>query len=112
MTYVGLKTDGERAFHDLTGIVWMPGSSHDVSDEHAVKMLNHPDVWVVSEGAKKMGLSDAATHNEVITEVVTPALDGMTDDDVHEFAKARGIKVHHRLAGENLRAAVAEQLKD
>lgn len=51
LMYVGLKVDGESAFSDKTGIVWMPGSSHEVSDAHAALMLPHTDVWAIAEEA-------------------------------------------------------------
>lgn len=50
LKYVGLKQDGERAFMQETGIEWMPGSSHDVTPELAVKMLKHPDVFALDDG--------------------------------------------------------------
>ena len=107
--YAGCKADGERAFADKTGITWMPGSAHSVSVEHAALMLNHPDVWALDdEQPEKPGqtLADAPT-------LVAPAgndLAGKTDDWLHVFAKANGLKVHHKLAGENLRAKMAEML--
>jgi hypothetical protein len=35
----------------------MPGSSHEVSAEHAAMMLKHPDVWALAETVVP-GLSD------------------------------------------------------
>lgn len=49
--YVGVKTDGERAFKADTGIEWFPGHEHEVSEEHAAKMLRHPDVFEQVTGA-------------------------------------------------------------
>jgi len=44
--YIGLKEDGERAFKEKTGIEWMPGSEHEVTDkEVCAEMLKHPTIW-------------------------------------------------------------------
>ena len=57
--YVG-KKDRETAFSEATGIVWEPGSEHDIADKAIAKrMLAHPDVF------EPVALADAA-----------PAIDG------------------------------------
>jgi hypothetical protein len=43
--YVGAKTNGERAFQELTGLEWFPGDENEVKPEHAGLMLRHPDVF-------------------------------------------------------------------
>lgn len=45
LKYVGLKLDGEAAFERDTGLVWMPGDEHEVTEALAVRMLAHPDVF-------------------------------------------------------------------
>lgn len=45
--YVGLK-DEETAFSPETGIVWYPGSAHDVPDAIGKRMLAHPDVFALA----------------------------------------------------------------
>lgn len=50
--YVGVKEDGETAFGHMTGgIVWYPGSTHEIKDDIAAKMLQHPDVFAIDEQA-------------------------------------------------------------
>ena len=110
LKYIGTKADGERAFVEKTGIVWMPGIEHDVSTEHAALMLPHTDVWDIGE-AEKPGptLADAP----MLAQADAPKSDdftGKTDEWVHAFAKSNDLKVHHKLAGDNLRAKVAELL--
>ena len=105
LRYVGLKADGEHAFCEKTGIVWMPGSEHDVSTEHAALMLPHTDVWEIGE--------PGPTLDDAPARVLVSGRDEFaseTDEWVHAFARKNGLKVHHKLAGENLRAKVAELL--
>lgn len=45
--YVGLKEDGEAAFHAKTGITWYPGASHAIPSNIASEMLRHPDVFAI-----------------------------------------------------------------
>lgn len=51
LKYIGTKDGGERAFEAQTGIVWMPGSEHEVSPSNAALMLKHDDVWALVEEA-------------------------------------------------------------
>lgn len=103
--YVGLKTAGEQAFMEQTGLTWMPGYSHDVSVDHAALMLKHPDVFALGDVPQSLGLGDAKP-----AAVLTPAmieastfviekpevpLEAMTREALHALAKARGVKVHH-----------------
>lgn len=106
--YVGLKLDGEQAFKERTGIVWMPGSSHQVSNEHAALMVKHPDVWEIDLEPKPSGPTLADAAPAAAPQEIT--FGDMTDDQIHAFAKTEGFKVHHKLAGDNLRAKVAELL--
>lgn len=49
--YVGLK-DFEDAFRGDTGKTWGPGVEHDIEDAAlCARMLRHPDVFAVSDGA-------------------------------------------------------------
>lgn len=76
--YVG-KKDRETAFSESTGIVWEPGSEHDIADKAVAKrMLAHPDVFepvalaaaTAAPAAEGAGLSAVAT---TATEPVKPA---------------------------------------
>lgn len=113
--YVGLKTDGERAFAEKTGIVWMPGDVHDVSAAHAALMAPHDDVWeLVEDTAGGPTLADAVTSDSAVASgersdggINASAeydIDVMDDASVHTLAKMRGYAMHNRLAGANLRA--------
>jgi hypothetical protein len=56
--YVG-KKERETAFSEATGIVWEPGSEHDIADKAVAKrMLAHPDVF------EPVALADAAPAAE------------------------------------------------
>ena len=61
--YVGLK-EFEDAFKGMTGVTWGPGVEHDIGDDVAARMLNHPDVFALAGAAVKepesLSLSDAA----------------------------------------------------
>lgn len=59
--YVGLKEDGETAFSAITGITWFPGSSEDVPNPIAVKMLQHPDVFARDEETVGTGTTAPAS---------------------------------------------------
>lgn len=75
LRYIGLKSGGERAFEAKTGIVWMPGSEHEVSTEHAAQMLPHDDVWEIAEPAaqtKGLTLADAPVADPVADPVDEP----------------------------------------
>lgn len=71
--YVGQKTDGERAFRELTGIEWFPGDVKDVENPEAcAQMVKHPTVWEC--------LGDAATI-PAPQQVRPPVNAGHIDDD-------------------------------
>lgn len=74
--YVG-KKERETAFSEVTGVVWEPGSEHDIADKAVAKrMLAHPDVFEpvaladAAPAAEGDGLSAVAT---TATEPVKPA---------------------------------------
>ena len=111
--YVGVKPDGETAFSDKTGITWHPGDSFEVKDEHATRMLNHPDVFAKDEALtaanpakveNTSGLSLAPGAQVNVPSPVTLTLpDGsvaelsvMDRDALHALAKDLGVKVHHQ----------------
>ena len=57
--YVG-KKDREAAFSEVTGIVWEPGSEHDITDKAIAKrMLAHPDVFEPAALAAKQDTAPA-----------------------------------------------------
>lgn len=64
LKYVGLKEDGETAFHERTGIPrWMPGDAHNITEAALVaRMLQHPDVFalVTEEDAPAASVSLSA----------------------------------------------------
>jgi hypothetical protein len=72
--YVGLKTDGERAFKELTGIEWFPGDVKEVSDEHAKVMLRHGDVFAQAGG-------ESVKPSKAEPKLQRIAADDMTADD-------------------------------
>lgn len=86
--YVGVKPDGETAFGSLTGgIVWLPGSSHEIADDVADKMLQHPDVFAVDEALTTefiMQLADGTTK----------VLNSMSLDELRELSKEMGLTPH------------------
>lgn len=140
LKYVGTKVDGEQAYKEKTGIVWMPGKSHTVSVEHAELLCKHPDVWELSDPqaeAKKahQAAADAIAAAEAAqkladeaaaAESMEPAgptladadaavdivveLGEMNDEALRAWAAKRGIKPHHKKTGEALLAAVRAEL--
>lgn len=135
--YIGLKTDGERAFKEKTGIEWMPGSVHDVTDaDTCAEMLKHPTIWkpagaatVKLAGAKKTLVSTGPVSDDDVTDEAEAAerakkaaeadaaaagdpLAGMDDAAVRAFAKSKGLKIIGIgvLKGKNLRAKVTAAL--
>lgn len=79
--YIGSKQDGERAFHELTGIVWMPGDEREVTSlPAAAEMAKHGSVWQC--------LGDAAT----LPAIVRPRpsnIGNLNDEDVFDAAEER-----------------------
>ena len=74
--YVGLK-QFEDAFSGETGKTWGPGIEHDIDPAIAARMLRHPDVFALADGApvkepETLSLSDAV--------VVTPVADEQGSD--------------------------------
>lgn len=136
--YIGLKTDGERAFKEKTGIEWMPGDVHDVTDaDTCAEMLKHPTIWqpvnagtVKLANAKKTLVSTGPVSDDDVTdeaeaaerakkaaEVAAAAADGdplagMDDAAVRAFAKSKGLKIPGigLLKPDNLRAKVLAAL--
>jgi hypothetical protein len=95
--YVGKKTDGERAFHELTGITWMPGDVKEVSEEHAAQMLRHGDVFAQDSGEKVKPSKDTARLNAVSGD----------QDEVDDHAIAREEAARKKEADAALAAAAA-----
>lgn len=112
--YVGVK-DRETAFSDVTGIVWLPGSAHEVDDKMAQTMLGHPDVFALAESSGKT--ADAAADAGPSLADAKPAGDATVDpstmdpDAARAWLKAKGVEFHARLGLDKLRALVAEHLK-
>lgn len=136
--YIGLKTDGERAFKEKTGIEWMPNSVHDVTDaDTCAEMLKHPTIWKPADAgtvklanAKKTPVSTGPVSDDDLTDQAEAAerakkaaasaaaaagsdpLAGMDDAAVRAFAKAKGLKITAigLLKAANLRAKVTAAL--
>ena len=75
--YVGLK-DFEDAFSSETGKTWGPGIEHDIDPAIAARMLRHPDVFALADGAP---VKEPATLSLSDAVVVTPVADEQDDDD-------------------------------
>lgn len=130
--YVG-KKEVETAFSNETGIIWTPGSEHDINDVAMCKrMLNHPDVFehveeeqkpaASTEGGK--GLSDAPVKTEAPATETKPTegpaklqmqtaagaldLSLLDKDQLHALAKEQGLSVHHNAKAETVAAKLAE----
>lgn len=84
--YVGLK-DEETAFSRDTGITWFPGSVHDVPDDKAKRMLQHPDVFAQAEGDEQPTDGTPSSNPS--------DLESLTLEQLHALANMRGVKVHH-----------------
>lgn len=118
LKYVGLKNE-ETAFSPETGITWTPGSSHDVADLIAKRMLAHPDVFALDESKGKAAPAaapapadpPAGTDGEsaepefvIATSEGPLTLDGMDRDTLVALAKEAGLKHHHNAGIDKLRA--------
>ncbi len=96
LKYVGLKPDGETAFHDKTGVVWFPGSCHEVKDEIATTMLRHPDVFALDVVAvKQEDPVEEKAPSITLSDGTVKELDGLDKDQLHDLAKELGVTVHH-----------------
>jgi hypothetical protein len=112
IAYVG-KKEARADTIAGTGIVWFGhGDTHDVPDEAAVKLLRHPDIWANVEPVVAEAVATGDTPPPANPASSAPNFDGMTDEQVRAWALERNIKPHHKKAGEALRAAVWEALKD
>ena len=128
--YVGLKEE-ETAFSPETGITWYPGSTHNVPDHLAKRMLQHPDVFEAdnapstkvvvpkTESAQSGDGGIGGGHGNPPTPeppkflMATPdgplALDTIERDDLVALAKELGIKHHVNLGEDKLRALLVEK---
>lgn len=95
--YVGLKPSETDHLYG-TRITWTGlGDIQDVPVAAWEKMARHTDVWKMADvqaSDETLSLADAKT--------LAKALDDMTDDELREFAKAKGIRVHHKQTGAKL----------
>ena len=101
--YVGLKPDGETAFSKEPGApaIWLQGDSYDVPEAIAKRMLQHPDVFKLDDGAA------TKTEEQSKPEEINDEFSGLTKEQLHALAKERGISVHHAAGA----AKVAEALR-
>ncbi len=58
----------------------------------------------------KLGRATYATR-DMVPSAPADAIDSMDKDQLHELAKARGIKVHHLAGADKVRAAIRETSK-
>lgn len=93
--YVGRKPDGETAFSLLPGApsVWMPGDSNEVSDELAARMLAHPDVFALDDGADVPQDAEVGSTNDEGAE--PDVLEVLGKDELRALAAEIGVVVHH-----------------
>jgi len=112
--YVG-KKDRRADTVAGTGLVWEGHGDVQLATPQAWdKLRRHPDVWELvvddDEQPEGLGLAQAKMPPADVSE--TFDLDAATDEAVHAYAKAKGLKVHHKVNGEKLRATVRELLED
>lgn len=120
-----IKYTGRKAkwFCDKApGIVWAgPGDVQEVSEPVWAKLKVHADVLQpVDDAAEAAAVAKAAAEKAEAERLAAEAaeaakakltaeqLDDMSDEDVHAAAKARNFGLHHKLAGDNLRAKFLE----
>ncbi len=122
--YVGLKEE-ETAFSPESGIVWNPGSSHEVPDGLARRMLAHPDVFAVDEGKRAPAKTETtpppppappeqrATPPKGEFVISAPdgplVLDGLERDVLWNLANEAGLKPHVNLGIPKLQALLMER---
>lgn len=91
LRYIGTKTDGERAYEDKTGLVWMPGSKHTVSVEHADLLCQHPDVWELTDPQAEATQARAAADKAIAAAAEAQALaDEANEAEAPADGKVRG----------------------
>ena len=123
--YVGVKADGETAFAYLSGVaLWMDGDEHEIKDDVAKRMLQHPDVFALADTQTANQTPDAAILTQADSQESTepkdptePAasitadgevivLDGLGKDELHDLAKRLGVAVHHASGPDRVIAAL------
>lgn len=101
LAYTGLKTDGERAFKEHTGIEWFQGDVKEVADDVAAEMLKHPTIWcevpapaVPLAAASAANPAKAGEESDEDTELPEWAKKGIelgaTDEQLEAVAQAGG----------------------
>jgi hypothetical protein len=89
--YVGLKKHGERAYQELTGIEWFPGSVHPVGAEHANRLLQHPDVF--ARASADQPLSAGTAGGTEATGTPEPGTEGSGDPFTDPTFLGTGLEV-------------------
>lgn len=98
--YIGLK-DVKTDNVANTGVVWFGnGDEQDVPDSAAPALLRHTTVWEL--------VGDEAQATKALDPITAEQLAELDDKAMHELAKAHDLKVHHKKAGDALRAAILE----
>jgi hypothetical protein len=94
LEYIGLKKDGERAFQEITGIEWMPGSVHEVEARHAQKLLDHPTLWKRADEQTTLATAittPPASLNPGIPAWAKTGIDaGLSDEQLESLAEVGG----------------------
>lgn len=104
--YIGDKPNGRLDTVNAGATTFWRGKGdvQSVPDEHVEALLKHPNVWRLADS-----LPAAEQQSEQPAEptlVAAVPLEAMDDNEVREFARARGINVDLRKRGERLRDAV------
>ena len=86
-----------------TGKTWNgAGDVQEVSDLAAERLLKHPDVFALDDGAATKAEEKPKADLEPADEFA-----GLTKEELHALAKERGVEVHHAAGA----AKVAEALR-
>jgi len=89
--YIGLKTNGERAFQSETGIEWMPNSVHKVDAKTAHKLLEHPTIWKCVDSKTTLADAKPVTQELGIPAWAKEGIDaGLTDEQLAALAEMGG----------------------
>lgn len=92
------------------------GDVQEVTDEHAEALLKHPNVWrlasmsMLPPAAAKPAAEQPSEQPAEPTLAAAVPLEAMDDNEVREFARARGINVDLRKRGAKLRESVRAEM--
>ena len=115
--YVGLKPMRPDSVAG-TGLVWLPGETHEVEPGAALKLLKHPDVWADARAEEDQAPIEAKAEEKPAeppkeAEYAPPLVDlnGMSKQALTEFA-ARELheELDQKKSVKDLRAYVSDKL--